>query len=99
MITVYVELVCDGCARTTAGTHATGGRYPHRKMVAQAKREGWAFPPHHTLCGRCSHDDTPEDANAAIWVEAATQNPFPGIAAVLERNAAAPATPQPEDAP
>lgn len=49
---VWCELVCDSCAKTTAGVHINGYTIPRREMRAEAMRHGWIFHDGSTYCGK-----------------------------------------------
>lgn len=57
-MSIWVEIVCDGCAEHGPGEHVREGRYPAKKLRDEAKRQGWhveysdtGWPLH--LCPKC----------------------------------------------
>lgn len=54
---MWVEIVCDCCARTTAGRFVRGGRIPIREMTAEVVKAGWRQKTSGDYeCGKCTKE-------------------------------------------
>lgn len=55
-ITVWCELVCDACAASGPGMHASR-TLPKRKLIDSAKEHGWIITQDHAFCCRYCRDN------------------------------------------